>query len=205
MSGSVCKNLDLFAKMCGDKAAKRVRMVTTMWDNAVNQTIAKTREKQLEKDFWRPLLDAGAQHKRFQNTFKDAWDIVDELVGEREVLLLQEELVDASRHLNETTAGKALYSQFQRLLYEQKETIKQLEREARAQEDPELVQQLHAEYEKVEVQLRKTWDDMEKLKIPLSRRIVLFFSKKTRSRRIDLNLPQPEEKQPTSSVSMVPR
>ncbi|KAG6327552.1 hypothetical protein ID866_11536, partial [Astraeus odoratus] len=175
------KNLDLLAKMCGDKATMRVRMVTTMWDKIRDQTVAETRVELLEKDFWRPLLDAGAQHRQFRNTFKDAWDIVDDLVGETVTLLLQEELVDASMQLSETTAGKVFCSKFERILYEHRETIKQLEREARAQEDPELVQELHAEYKKIEVQLRKTWKEIEKWDIPFGLRIALFFSQKTRS------------------------
>ncbi|KAG6329533.1 hypothetical protein ID866_9556 [Astraeus odoratus] len=190
MSGSVCKNLDLFGKMCGDKAAARVRMVTTMWDRVINVETAESRVKQLEGNFWKPLLDLEARHERFKNTSENAWYIVDELIGETEALLLQEELVEASRHLNETTAGQALYTQFQRLLYEQRETITQLAREAKAQKDPKLAEELQAEYEKVEQQLQETWKAMETMKIPWDRRIALLFSKGTRSVSIKLAFPE---------------
>lgn len=30
MSGSVCKNLDMFSRLCGDGTAERVRLMTTM-------------------------------------------------------------------------------------------------------------------------------------------------------------------------------
>jgi len=193
MSGSVCKNLDMFGRLCGDKAAERVRLVTTMWDKVKGQEVAESRVRQLEGNFWKPLIDAGAHHERFShNNQASAWKIVQGLTGDTEALalLLQEELVDAERRLNETTAGKALYSQFQKLLQEQKETIKQLSEEAKAQKDPALARELQAEYDRIEAQLQKTWDEMEKLKIPLGRRIALFFSKKTRARKLQLNLPQ---------------
>ncbi|KAI6114516.1 P-loop containing nucleoside triphosphate hydrolase protein [Pisolithus sp. B1] len=182
MSGSVCKNLDMFARLCGDKAASGVRLVTTMWDKAKNKELVESRVSQLEQNFWKPLIEAGARHKRFdENSSRCAWGIVEDLTGGGEVLLLQEELVDVARKLNETTAGQALYSQFQKLLHEQKETVKQLQDEAKAQKDPELVKQLEVEQRRLEAELQKTWDEMSKLKIPFFRRISLFFSKKTQS------------------------
>ncbi|KIO01137.1 hypothetical protein M404DRAFT_743240 [Pisolithus tinctorius Marx 270] len=189
MSGSVCKNLDMFSRLCGDKAAERVRLVTTMWDKAKDKNLVESRVSQLETNFWKPLIDAGARHERFNNSSGSAWEIVRGLTGDGEAVLLQEELVDVERKLNETTAGKALYSQFQRLLHEQKETIKQLQEEAKAQKDPELVKQLEAEQRRLEAELQKTWDDMDKLKIPFFRRLALLFSKKPQSRKIELSLP----------------
>ncbi|KAI6038331.1 P-loop containing nucleoside triphosphate hydrolase protein [Pisolithus marmoratus] len=189
MSGSVSKNLDLFARLCGDKAANRVRLVTTMWDNAKNGDAAEGRVSQLEGNFWKPLIDAGALHKRFRNSQESAWEIVKDLMEEFESVLLQEELVDAERKLNETAAGRALYTQFQRLLHEQKEAIKHLSEEAKAQQDPALVRELEAQYKRLETELQKTWEEMENLKIPFLRRIALLFSKRTRSRKVELPLP----------------
>ncbi|KAI6025261.1 hypothetical protein PISMIDRAFT_55713, partial [Pisolithus microcarpus 441] len=121
MSGSVCKNLDMFARLCGDRAAGGVRLVTTMWDRAKNRELAENRVSQLEQNFWRPLIDAGARHERFEeNSPRRAWEIINDLTG-GEALLIQEELVDGGRKLNETTAGQTLYTQFQKLLQEQKE------------------------------------------------------------------------------------
>ncbi|KAL4062052.1 P-loop containing nucleoside triphosphate hydrolase protein [Scleroderma yunnanense] len=158
MSGSVSKNLDLFGRLCGDKAAEHVLLVTTMWDRARDPNIAASR--------------------KIENTTESAWDIVSDVVGGTEAVLLQEELVDAERKLNETTAGKALYTQFQRLLQEQKDAIKKLSEEAKTQQDPALARDLQVEYEKIETQLQKTWEEMEKLRIPFLRRISLFFSRR---------------------------
>ncbi|KAI6104956.1 P-loop containing nucleoside triphosphate hydrolase protein [Pisolithus croceorrhizus] len=180
MSGSLCKNLDMFSRLCGDRAAERVRLVTTMWDRVKDTRLAESRVSQLETNFWKPLIEAGARHKRFEgNSSRCAWEIVQDLNGGAEALLLQEELVDAGRNLNETTAGKALHTQFQKLLQEQKETMKQLQEEAKTQRDPELVRQLEAEQRRLEIELQKTWNDMDKLKVPFFRRIARFFARKT--------------------------
>ena len=181
MSGSVCKNLDMFGRLCGDKAAERVRLVTTMWDKVKDKTVAESRVSQLEGNFWEPLIKAGARHRRFENTSKSAWDIIRDVTGETEALLLQEELVDADRKLNETTAGQALYSQVQKLLQAQKETMKQLSDEAKTK-DPALARELEEEYRRIEAQLQKTMKEADELKIGWLRRLILkIFSKKTQS------------------------
>ena len=136
MTGTVSKNLDMFGRLCGDRAAKRVRMVTTMWDKAKDRNVAETRASELENKFWKPLIDEGARHHRFRNTRESAWNIIHDATGNPEALLLQEELVDTEMRLNETIAGKALYSQYQKCFQTQKETMKQLLDEAKMQQDP---------------------------------------------------------------------
>ncbi|KIJ63778.1 hypothetical protein HYDPIDRAFT_112732 [Hydnomerulius pinastri MD-312] len=194
MSGSVCKNLTMFCNLCGDTAANRVRLVTTMWDKAKDRRVAEDRETQLKGEFWEPLIRQKAVVARFENTGASAWGIIDDLIAHgdaKEALLLQEELVEVGVRLNETTAGKALYSRFQQLLVEQREMTKQLSDEAAAQDNPALAKELRAEYDRIDAQLQTTFEELKRMKIPLSRRIILFFSfKKTRSRAIrQLSLP----------------
>ncbi|KAI6096354.1 P-loop containing nucleoside triphosphate hydrolase protein, partial [Pisolithus croceorrhizus] len=207
MSGSVCKNLALFGQLCGDEAAQCVRLVTTMWDNQKpeNTEIWRKRVSQLEGTFWKPLISLGARHEQFFNTRESAWNIVNGLVHTRtslaqrqsmdatgeldeastgKALLIQEEMVKAQRKLNETSVGRALYCRFQMVLSEQKKTLKQL-LDALAEKDPNAVEQLQAEYNRAEAEMQKVMKDMEGMKIPLRRRIALFFSgKKTYSVRV---------------------
>ena len=186
MSGSVGRNLELFNRLCGDRAMENVRLVTSMWDVKVDKTGAKHREyreSELTSNFWKPLIDEGARYERFENTKKSAWGIIcDATAGEPEAVLLQEELVDAGRRLNETAAGKVISSRFQELLQVQKETLKQLTDRAKLQHDPELTKDLEHQCKIIEVQLEKTWKEMEQLEIPFLRRHFLrLFPKKTRS------------------------
>ena len=186
MTGSMSRNLDLFNRLCGDRAIERVRFVTSRWDVNVDKIGAKRREdreSELTSDFWKPLIDAGAQYERFENTKGSAWNIIRDATAERsEAVLLQEELVDAERRLNETAAGKAIYSRFKKLLQEQKETLKQRADEAKLQHDPKLAKSLEDECKKIEARLEKTRKEMEQLKIPFLRQLFLrLFPKKTRS------------------------
>ncbi|KAI6045344.1 P-loop containing nucleoside triphosphate hydrolase protein, partial [Pisolithus marmoratus] len=199
MSGSVCKNLDLFGKLCGENAAQRVRLVTTMWDKQpANTTIWQNRASQLEGNFWKPLISLGARHERFNNTQKSAWNIVNGLVQARtplvqgqsvdasvaNALLIQEEMVVAEKELNETSAGKTLYSRLRQALLEQKHALKDLG-DALAEKDPNAREQLRAERKKAEAEMQKLIEDVERMKIPFGRRIALFFGgKKTHSVRV---------------------
>ncbi|KAI6010122.1 P-loop containing nucleoside triphosphate hydrolase protein [Pisolithus marmoratus] len=211
MSGSVCKSLDLFSQLCGDKAAQCVRLVTTMWDNQKpeNTEIWQSRVSYLEGNFWKPLISLGARHEQFFNTQESAWNIVNGLVlartplvqgdsadvirelneaSARNTLLIQEEMVDAEKKLNEASAGRALYSQLKKVLLEQKEMLKELG-DALAEKNPNAVAQLGAEYDRTEAEMQKVIQDMESMKIPLGRRVALFFGgKKTQARKIELNL-----------------
>ena len=143
--------------------------------------MAQNRETHLTTDCWRPLIDGGAVARRFYNTPASAWGIVDDVlrVGLSE-LLLQEVLVEQQQRLNEAEAGKLLHSQFQRLLVEQKKTLKELQDDAKLRDDPALAKSLQEEYDKIDAQLQKTFAEM---KIPPSRRITLWLFGKSRAVR----------------------
>jgi hypothetical protein len=185
MSGSAYKNLQMFGRLCGNVSLRRTRLVTTMWDITKDKAVATQRESQLTGDFWRVLMDGGAISQRFHHTSASAWDIVDGLLrmgNNGDELLLQEELVEQQKRLNETEAGKILYTRLQKLLAEQRKMLKELAEEAKLQSAPALAQSLQEEYDKIDAQLQKTFEEMKEMKIPLSRRILLWlFTRKSRA------------------------
>ena len=154
------KYLDVFGRLCGDNAVEHVRLVTTMWGKVKDRNSAENRVQQLEGTFWKPLIDEGARHRRFENTHDSAWKIIHDATGDSEALLLQEEMVDCGRRLHETTAAKGLY------LQKQKEIFKQLSHEPMAQQDPALTKELEEECERIDAQLQMTWEGRLKLKKP---------------------------------------
>ncbi|KAH0829004.1 hypothetical protein J3R83DRAFT_2456 [Lanmaoa asiatica] len=193
MSGSVYKNLQMFGRLCGNIPLHRARLVTTMWDKAKDQAVAESREAELHGEFWKKLIHEGAVPQRFNNTHDCALAIVRGLISVDhgkdgdQPLLLQEELVEQQKRLNETEAAKVLYSRSQQLLAEQKKTLKELADEAKMQNDPALVESLQEEYEKINAQLQKTFEEMKVMKIPISRRILLWLSgRKSRAKAIKL-------------------
>ena len=142
-----------------------------MWDLMKDQAMANQREAQLTGDFWQVLIEGGATAHRFYNTPASAWSIVGDLLSlgnGGDDLLLQEELVEQQKRLNETEAGKAIYNRLQKLLSEQRRTVKELAEEARQQDDSALAKSLQEEYDKVDAQLQRTFEQMPEMKAPLS-------------------------------------
>lgn len=100
-------SLRIVAALCGAEAADRMRLVTTMWDDA-DEEIAKSTEVRLKDDVWQLLLSAGACYQRFNNDEGSAWDIVLGLGDTKKALVLQREVVDMEMKLEETSAGQRL-------------------------------------------------------------------------------------------------
>ena len=182
----------MFGELCGDKAVKKVVLVTTMWDKALasasdeQKKILNRRQKDLEENYWKTMMKYGASTARFMNSRESAEGIINIILQqhEAEVLLLQEEIVELKRALNETQAGKTLYSELQKLLAQQRETVRSLVQQARDESNPQLARQLEAELVRIQEDFDKTFVEIKNLKISFGKRIMLFFSKKARAVRL---------------------
>lgn len=176
MSGSPLKNLNMFGRLCGDSAIGNVILVTTMWDR-VNPGVGERRESELKSKYWREMMRLGSTSERFHKTFESAWEIIDGLDKKQKggALLLQEEMVSLKMMLSETEAGKTLYSTLQNQVAEQQETIRKLREEAEAENNPQLVDELTKQYNELRENLQITFEQIEQLRIPFSRRIRSLF------------------------------
>ena len=152
-----------------------------MWDR-VGQSTGELREKELCQYFWKRMLALGSSTVRFAGTFESAWQIIDIIANRKriDVLLIQEELVELKRQLSETQAGMVLYNEQQKLLAEHKDILRKLRDEAALSNDKKMKEVLDAEYEAIQRKLQSTFDPISSLKVPLSRRVALFFDKKSR-------------------------
>ncbi|EKM78776.1 hypothetical protein AGABI1DRAFT_75265 [Agaricus bisporus var. burnettii JB137-S8] len=178
MGGTPLKNLHMFGKLCGNAAMSRVTLVTTMWDQVQDRRIAQDHELELKENFWKPMLVLGSKMVRFENSLKSAKEIVDGIVaekGEREILLLQEELVDLKKRLYETHAGRMLYETLQKLLDEQKASIDKLMEQIQNEGNPQLIEKLRKERLKIENDLQSALQGIQELRVPLSRKFLLFL------------------------------
>ncbi|KAI6103003.1 hypothetical protein F5141DRAFT_243808 [Pisolithus sp. B1] len=104
MSAADVQSFKLLRGLCGDEAADRVRLVTTVLDDVDKSEVVEV-EGAL-RTHWQSLFDAGVSPERFNNTSAGAWEIIEGLENTKKVLLVQEELVDRRMGWEETTAGK---------------------------------------------------------------------------------------------------
>lgn len=191
MAGSPYKNLRMFGELCGDLVMTQVVLVTTMWER-VAADIGRAREEELKASFWKALINRGSNVDSLKTaTPEEAWRVVQEVVDRRlkkeaaEVVLLQEELVDNGVKLNETHAGKALYTDLQKQLAEQKESMKSLIAQVEKSNDPHLTKELKKEYDRIQKDFDRTFLEAETLKRSLLDKIMSFlFSKATKSKAV---------------------
>ncbi|KAF9467103.1 hypothetical protein BDZ94DRAFT_1280464 [Collybia nuda] len=186
MSGSPLKNLNMFGRLCGDGAIEHVILVTTMWDR-VKEEVGVPRESELKKKYWHQMIQLGSTTQRFRKTPESAWDIIDSLEKKGVALLLQEEMVNLKLLLSETEAGKTLYSTLQKQVADQQDTIRKLREEAETEKNPQLVEELTRQYNELREGLQITFEQIERLKIPFSRKIMgIFRFKKAVGRALKL-------------------
>ena len=177
MSGTPHRNLRMFGELCGDKSTRNLVFLTTMWDKARNIKEAENREAQLKERYWNVMIHHGATVERFYvngSGPQSPWLIVDRMIHRHQLghALLQEEMVDVGKRLNETNAGKALFRDLEGLLTKQNKTIKSLEEQMDGGRTDADVQK---EMEALRSEFENIMKEVESMKIPLGMRIALFF------------------------------
>ena len=152
-----------------------VVIVTTMWSKVIKEE-GTEREAELEKLFWKDMVDDGCSIDRFEDTRESAWAIVDSLADRsRARVLLPREIVDTRLRLNETQAGIALNKELEKLIKDQQKAARRLRKLAKNQDNELAVQQLNVQKANLEENIRKTADQLREMKIPFTRRVLAFF------------------------------
>jgi len=138
-TGFARRNLQMFRRLCGEDALKKVVFVTTSWQMDAPDDHER-REEQLKSSHWKPMIDEGADVRRFLETGDSAWEILKIFLHRVDHqadigrLLIQQEVVDRRLPVPDTEAGKALLLTLQETLSVHK-TITELV-EATAGGDP---------------------------------------------------------------------
>lgn len=175
MSGSVLKNLEMFATLCGEKAMPNVIITTTMWGE-VRRESAERREKELKRDFWKGMVADGCRIERFKDSHDSAWHIIGDLAKkDRAQVLLPREIVDSHLRLNETRAGIALNKELEKLIKDRKDAARRLRDQVQNQDNEQVVQELNKRQAEIEQKINQTADQLRELKIPFTRRVRLLF------------------------------
>jgi hypothetical protein len=180
MSGVALKNLSMFSGVCGQDAMPNVILVTTMWDE-VKQEAGERREKELKETFWKDMLDEGCNTRRFNHTTESARDIIKLLFDkEQETLQLPKDIVDTQLLLRETKAGITLHKELQKLIRDQKDATRRLQRQVERQSNKQVEQELRKTKSEIEEKIRQTADELRELKIPFRKQVLLYFSGRSR-------------------------
>jgi hypothetical protein len=179
MAGSPLKNLQMFKQLCGKNALPNIILTTTMWDD-VEPELGARRELDLVNTSWKDMIRFGSKTLRFTNTHDSAWNIIDDALSpihKARALRLQKELVDMEQDLPETSAGRELCSELEKLMKKQQETLQKIRDEMRRNDRrPIVLQSLKTDYDNQQSQLTKTMKELNQLQVPLGARLRRFLN-----------------------------
>lgn len=174
MAGTAFKNLRTFKKLVGSESMASVALVSTMWGET-SDADEERRDLILREtpEFWKSMIDQGAKPYRHTRSQASALTIIRPLLGKiPTVLNLQHELVDQGKNLNHTEAGKEVDAgiSLQREMLERKiEDTKTEMTQALAAKDQKWIDQLAADQEKYERQVKETRSAQEEMKLSMEK------------------------------------
>jgi myosin heavy subunit len=172
MQGSAVKNLDMLRSLCGEDAFPNIALVSTMWQTLDDQRVGIEREAMLKSNerFWGGIWRDDNQVKRHSGDVKSAREIVSWLAHRESkvVLGVQRQMIDEGLMLGETTAGKYLRRDLNKLRerYEKEmEELKESLKEARQDNDTVTEELLLAQRKEFESKLSTAVADEQGLRV----------------------------------------
>jgi len=160
----------MFRKLCGEDALENVVVVTTRWDDVPEEdreTMEK-RENELMRTpgkFFQPLIAAGGQFLRHDNTEGSAGRIVETFLKNHPIALQIQIEMSNGKTLEETAVGSELAAELKKLGDKHSKEMKNLKEEmtvAIAEKDEALKKELEAERSKMQKEIAK-WEEKKKV------------------------------------------
>ena len=163
-TGITGRNFKMFRELCGDTTLKNVILVTNMWGE-VSRDIGEAREDELTNDFFKPVLDKGAQMARHHNTAQSAHDIIRKIMKNRPVALqIQRELVDEHKDIVDTAAGGVINQELKEQIRKHQVELRMVQEEmmqVMKERDEEARQELEEESRKLQEEMERIKKDSE--------------------------------------------
>jgi len=176
MAATSVRHLRTFEELCGKDALQNVILATTMWDE-IDEATGKIEEEKMKTKYWNKMLERRSTAGRFMGTYESALQLLQPLIDaanfRRSSLLLQYEMVDMGKQLNETSAGRRLFTKVQNIVSQRQDLIQQVRTELeRSVKDRTTLQPLQEEHRKLSQSLESTAEEMRILNVPVALRFL---------------------------------
>ena len=163
-TGIAGRNFRMFRELCGNTTLKNVVLVTNMWSE-VSLDIGEARENELSSEFFKSVLDNGAQMARHHDTIQSAHDIIRGIMENHPVVLqIQRELVDERKDIVDTAAGEAVNKELNEQIRRHRAELEDLQKEmaqALEKKDEQIRRELEEDRRKTEERVEKIRKDSE--------------------------------------------
>lgn len=166
MGGISSTNLRMFQSLCGTESLRNVVIVTTRWDEVQeDRVVERERELMNGPGFFQPLISAGAQAFRHNNTLESSRRILKRLLENVPVALeIQKELA-AGTQLQNTAAAFELDMHIKSLIERHEAELQEMKRamdNALVEKDHQFHEALKKERENLKSELQK-WNNEKRI------------------------------------------
>ncbi|KAG6848903.1 hypothetical protein H0H93_012974 [Arthromyces matolae] len=169
-SGASDRSFQMFQKICGPAAARKIVLMTTMWGMMTDDHILEEREQELKAAYWKSMIKRGSVVRRSRLSRDAALDTLDYILMKNAYypLLHQNEIVELGMSLSQTQAGRGLLESYQKLIGEHKREATKLREEGGSTQ----------EVEEIEARMRKAGEALKEargdLRIPRLWRVLFL-------------------------------
>jgi len=172
VQGSSLKNLRMFKKLCGAKGLSCVVLATTMWSQVTPEE-GESRETELisKQEFWGEMVKQGSTVMRQDRAEVSAIQIIQYILSKRHrmVLDIQEEMA-SGKTLDETSAGRELEAELERMRKHHEAEMKELREdmiEAQRQNDRRSQEEIAAIRADLQQKMDQDREDRERMRVTM--------------------------------------
>ena len=168
MDGASIRSIRLLKSLVGEGNMKNVLLTTTQW-SSVTQEEGERREKELREteSFWKGLLGHGATLTRFEGDRQSGLELLRKVTpSDLKVLDIQSEIIEEEKTLAETTAGKTVNEDLDRIREKYEREIREMRDElqaALAAQDKKMKEILEQERKDTAAKVEKLREAQEEL------------------------------------------
>ena len=167
VGGTALKNIRMFRGLVGNRSMKNVTLVTTMW-GLVNRQDGEMRMQQLMEtdDFWGEMVKSGATCDKYNNTRHDGRRILKALLPKPPCTLQIQSEMERGVQLKDTTAGREVTEQLEKLKAQHKIEMAKMRREmeqAQRERDDARFETMKLQYESALQRVEEARAAQEKL------------------------------------------
>ena len=163
------RNLAMFRKLCGPDPMKNIILATSFWSKVTEETgIEREHQLRTKPEFWKEMIEEGAQMERIGDTKDSNLALVGKLVHRGRIRLqIQMEMCDEKKLLAETQAAEQVNGELAEMAKMHAEELLKLQQElqdAIKASDQKLETALKSELTKSERRLQQMQQQQEALK-----------------------------------------
>ncbi|KAK1225068.1 hypothetical protein PQX77_012000 [Marasmius sp. AFHP31] len=129
-SGQHIRNLRMFKNLCGTQAYQNVVVLTTHWDIEEKENVKEGRERDLQTNFFKGLVEGGAKFMRHDPTRPNPYGVLGHIFPLMPTdMQIQRELCVEKKKLEDTLAGSVRREEVESIIAQHKAEVDSLRKE----------------------------------------------------------------------------